>query len=251
MNRTVSKSGASDVGDMFSLAPSIDLADLAREYALQGRVQIAPFLSEHGAAFLARHLLARTDWNFTLNSDDRTYEVPRHGVTAMSPEQESRLRNAVEEKAVSEFQFCYDSIRVPDVRAERDIVDPLHRFAEFMCGGPVLALMRSITQNTEIAFADAQATIYRNRDFLTAHDDAVAEKHRVAAYVLGLTAEWRTEWGGLLMFHDSRGDVERALIPRFNTLTMFRVPKVHSVSAVAAAAARPRCSITGWLRKSQ
>ena len=83
------------------------------------------------------------------------------------------------------------------------------------------------------------------------HDDAVAEKQRVAAYVLGLTAEWRTEWGGLLMFHDSRGDVERALIPRFNTLTMFRVPKVHSVSAVAAAAARPRCSITGWLRKSQ
>lgn len=247
----MSRSGASDIRDMFSLAPSIDVTELAREYADHGRVQIAPFVREDGAALLARHLLARTDWNFTLNSDDRTYEVPRHGPTAMSPEQEYRLRNAVEEKAVAEFQFCYDSIRVPDVRAERATADPLHGFAEFMCSGPVLALMRDITQNAEIAFADAQATIYRNRDFLTAHDDAVAEKHRVAAYVLGLTAEWRTEWGGLLMFHDSRGDVERALIPRFNTLTMFRVPKVHSVSVVAAAAARPRCSITGWLRKSQ
>ena len=251
MNRTVSKFEASDLRGMFSLAPSIDAVELAREYAVHGRVQIAPFLGGDGAAFLARHLLARTDWNFTLNSDDRTYEVPRHGVTAMSPEQEYRLRNAVEGKAVAEFQFCYDSIRVPDVRAERDMVDPLHCFAEFMSSGPVLALMREITENAEIGFADAQATIYRNRDFLTAHDDAVAGKQRVAAYVLGLTAEWRTEWGGLLMFHDSRGDLERALIPRFNTLTMFRVPKVHSVSAVAAAAARPRCSITGWLRKSQ
>jgi len=246
-----SKSGTSNTRNVFSLDPAIDAAELSREYAAFGRVQIAPFLDEAGANYLAKHLLSRTDWNFTLNSDEKIYEVPRHGDKAMAPEQELRLRKAVEERAAAEFQFCYDSIRVADARVERNAADPLHGFAEFMCSAPVLALMRDITGSGEIIFADAQATIYRGRDFLTAHDDAMAGKHRVAAYVLGLTAAWRTEWGGLLMFHDSRGDVTRALIPRFNTLTLFSVPQVHSVSAIAAAAAELRCSITGWLRKSQ
>ena len=83
---------------------------------------------------------------------------------------------------------------------------------------------------------------------LTAHDDEIAGKKRHAAYVFGLTPQWKTEWGGLLLFHTADGDVAHGLLPRFNTLNIFKVPQLHSVSMVNEAAAYRRYSITGWLR---
>ena len=71
---------------------------------------------------------------------------------------------------------------------------------------------------------------------------------RRAAYTIGLTRTWRPDWGGQLMFHDEAGDVVRGLLPRFNVLTLFKVPLLHSVAPVAPYAAAPRFMITGWLR---
>ena len=109
-------------------------------------------------------------------------------------------------------------------------------------------MLRDVTGEDRIAFADAQATAYAPGDFLTGHDDAVGGKKRLAAYVFGLTPVWRVEWGGLLLFHGSDGDVDAGLAPRFNTLNVFAVPQTHSVSMVTREAPSRRYSITGWLR---
>ena len=48
-------------------------------------------------------------------------------------------------------------------------------------------------------------------------------------------------------FVDLEGPGGRAvLVPRFNTLCAFRVPRWHSVEPVAAGAPRARMSIFGW-----
>jgi SM-20-related protein len=231
----------------FTLNPGIDVPALAARFARDGMVQIDGFLGPTAPAF-REHLLARTDWNFVLNSNEQVYEVPRHGPNALPSDQEVRLREAILAKARDGFQFCYDSIRVPDDDRERREDDPLHAFARFMSGAAVIDVLRSVTGSDAIDFADAQATAYRPGDFLTAHDDAVAGKHRHAAYVLSLSPEWRAEWGGLLLFHDDRGDILRGLTPRMNTLSLFAVPQLHSVSMVSGAAPSRRCSVTGWLR---
>jgi Rps23 Pro-64 3,4-dihydroxylase Tpa1-like proline 4-hydroxylase len=66
--------------------------------------------------------------------------------------------------------------------------------------------------------------------------------------VYGLTHDWQAEWGGLLLFHDAGGDIERGYTPRFNSLNIFSVPQLHSVSYVSRVAPEPRLSVTGWLR---
>ena len=124
----------------------------------------------------------------------------------------------------------------------------LDAFAQFLSAPATLQVLQTITGLDDIDFADAQATNYRRGDFLTAHDDEVAGKNRRAAYVFGLTPAWRTEWGGLLLFHDASGDVTQGLAPRFNCLNIFAVPQLHSVSQVASYAAAGRLSVTGWLR---
>jgi Rps23 Pro-64 3,4-dihydroxylase Tpa1-like proline 4-hydroxylase len=117
-----------------------------------------------------------------------------------------------------------------------------------MSQAPARDFLRQVSGRRELAFVDAQATAYAPGDFLTAHDDDVAGKHRLAAYVFGLTPVWRAEWGGLLLFHDAQGDIERGFTPRFNTLNLFAVPQLHSVSLVSRAAPHRRYAITGWLR---
>jgi Rps23 Pro-64 3,4-dihydroxylase Tpa1-like proline 4-hydroxylase len=112
----------------------------------------------------------------------------------------------------------------------------------------MLDLLRAVTRHEELAFTDGQATAYGPGDFLTGHDDDVAGKNRLAAYVYGLTPNWRVEYGGLLLFHETHDRTVSGLAPRFNSLDLFRVPRRHSVSQVTAAAPHHRYAVTGWLR---
>lgn len=232
----------------FRLAPGIDRAALRARFGRDGRIRIAPFLVEEDAAALAAHLAARTDWKQVLNSGDKVFEMDRAQVAALDPAQAARLDAAVHAAARDGFQFRFGSIRVPDADAARAADgQALAAFARFLSGPEVLGLMADVLGPSDIAFADAQATRYGPGDFLTAHDDAVEGKHRRAAYVFGLSPDWRAEWGGLLLFHEPAGEV-RGFVPQFNALNLFAVPQPHSVSLVAPFAPRARLSVTGWLR---
>ena len=110
-----------------------------------------------------------------------------------------------------------------------------------------LAFARAVTREPNLTKIDAQATCFQPGNFLTLHDDT-GDGERRAAYTLGLTREWRGDWGGQLLFHDAGGDVLRGFKPRFNAWTVFRTPQLHSVSQVANYAAKPRLTVTGWLR---
>lgn len=241
-----------DRSSRFELHPAMDLAACRGEFDRTGRLQIFPFLEGQGAAELLAHIKEREDWKLAVNARDRVFEIDRQARAALSPAQREQLESKIAASATAGFQYRYERIMVADEEAERrNRGSLLEEFALFMSSQPVMEFLRDITGFTDIVFADAQATCYDRGDFLTAHDDAVEGKNRRAAYVFGLTAGWRAEWGGLLMFHDAKGDIERALLPRMNALNLFAVPSQHSVSLVAPFAGRPRYAITGWLRASR
>ena len=234
---------------MFRLNPALDRAALKTAYARDRRVRITDLLAEEGAATLHAALRGRQDWRQIVNSGGKVFDLDRATRASMSDEQRDALDQAVFAGARDGFQHRYEAIRVPDGEAEReDSSDILASFASWLSGGEARDMLRDVTGEDRIAFADAQATAYAPGDFLTGHDDAVGGKKRLAAYVFGLTPVWRVEWGGLLLFHGSDGDVDAGLAPRFNTLNVFAVPQTHSVSMVTRAAPSRRYSITGWLR---
>jgi Rps23 Pro-64 3,4-dihydroxylase Tpa1-like proline 4-hydroxylase len=237
---------------MLQLGDGHDVAALARIYAARGWLQIPNFLAGDAAAALHNQLRARSDWRQVLNTASGGYvELDAATRQAMSATQRQALDDAVYAQARVGFQYRYETIRVPDSAQERSASDdPLFAFAKWMSEGAARDFLRTVTGAADIAFADAQATAFSPGDFLTGHDDAVPGKERRAAYVFGITPVWRTEWGGLLLFHGSDGHVEHGLTPAFNTLNLFAVPQMHSVSEVTRAAAYRRYSVTGWLRAS-
>lgn len=232
----------------YRLHPAIDVAALRRSFAARGRVRISEFLVVDDAIRLREHLSARTDWRQVLNSGDKLFELDRPTRDAMTSAQRAALDTAVLAGARDGFQYRYESIRVPDGAAARvGTDDALTALATWLSGGEAMALFRAVTGAADIDYADAQATAYAPGDFLTAHDDAVAGKGRRAAYVLGLSAGWRIEWGGALLFHRAEGEIE-GVAPAFNTLDLLAVPQLHSVSMVTGSAPYRRYSVTGWLR---
>ncbi|NJR78705.1 2OG-Fe(II) oxygenase [Sphingomonas corticis] len=231
-----------------SLNPALDATALARRFAIDGRVQIADFLPPEVADAWHAMLRGRGDWVQVVNSGDKLFELSREVRAGMAAAQREALDQAVYAGARDGFQFRYEAIRVPDVaEARRGSDDPLAALARFLSEGDARDFLRTVTGEARIDFADAQATAFSPGDFLTGHDDAVTGKKRHAAYVLGLTPVWRTEWGGLLLFHDGRR-IADGFVPALGTLNLFRVPQRHSVTEVTRAAAYRRYSVTGWLR---
>lgn len=234
---------------MMRMNPRLDVSALAKSFQEEGRVHIPDFLHAEDANALYETLRYRTDWVQVLATTNGAVELDRPTRAQLDDVQVKALNNAVYAQARSGFQYRYETVRVPDSASARAAgTDMIFSFATFMSTDSVRNFLRMITGSEEIEYADAQATAYAPGDFLTGHDDAVEGKFRRAAYVFGLTPVWRLEWGGLLLFHSSAGHVDCGWVPTFNTLNLFKVPQLHSVSEVTQAAAYRRYAITGWLR---
>ncbi len=235
----------SDPAPAFRINPELDPHELAATFRRDGHLRINRFLSE-GAVELYRNLEGRDDWVQLVNHESGAHEVDW---TAWS-EPGSTIRAAIEPdmfaRARDGFQYSYAALRVPPAGETSDCA-VLCAIAAFMRDPEVTAFLAAVTGTTTPRFVDGQVTAYGHGDFLTGHDDDVAGSGRKAAFVLGLTPQWRLEWGGLLMFHE-QGQVDfRGKVPQFNTLDLFAVPVYHSVSMVTRAAPRRRYAVTGWL----
>lgn len=231
------------------ILPPGRLAAAAQAFARNGHVRIAPAFAPDVAEALHGHLASEVEWWRAVNQGDKAWDLGPESLAALTGDKEREFLAMVHEGAREGFQFLFDSVRVPDdpeERAARGLL--LDRLVSALNHPASLATLAALTGDKRVRMVDGQATRYLPGHFLTAHDDGNQGKNRIAAWVLGLTPRWRTEWGGLLQFHEAGGDISRALMPVFNAIHLFRVPQVHSVSLVAPFAGSARHAITGWVR---
>jgi SM-20-related protein len=234
---------------LFTINQTLLPKALKRQFGATRRIQISPFLDIEGAEGLLESLADSGNWRLVLNSDEKLFELDRAAQAGLSAGQRQQLDEAVYANARYGFQYRYETMRVPDSAAERRARGTvLDDFAQFLSQEDTLDFFRALLDEPALTFADAQATAYGPGHFLTAHDDDVHGKNRVAAYVLNLSKDWSLDWGGLLAFHEPGAAAAEALVPSFNTLNLFAVPQRHSVTMVAPFTPRRRYSITGWFR---
>ncbi len=247
---TVQPFGLGSVTTIADLAldinPDLDVPALARAYRNHGHVRVERVLGS-GAKELFAWFQHCTDWIQLISSDHGAMEIDYADWIDMPAARRRAIERTMHDRATDGFQYSYAAMRVPDQDERNPQRDPLTIFAEFMESAETQTLLEAITGTRSPAFNDGQATAYGTGDFLTGHDDNVAGRRRTTACVFGLTPQWRLEWGGLLLFHDLGSRDVHGMVPQFNTLDLFAVPRYHSVSQVSPAAPRRRYAITGWL----
>jgi SM-20-related protein len=237
-----------------SLNPRLDPAKLGPLFQRFGRLHLPDLLAPADAERLAG-ALARAPWSRTFLVDGKGYDVTLEDYAKTPGEVRREVEAAIGRGGRTGFQFDFDTWRISDHleagRRQGGAVAELEAAYDLLNSEAFLAFVRRLTGDQRPVYCDAQASRYRAGQFLTAHDDNLAGKDRLYAYVLNLTPNWRVEWGGLLLFHDADGHVAEAYAPKFNAINIFRVPAWHSVSQVASYVETPRLSITGWIRSSK
>lgn len=225
-------------------------ADATNSFARSGIIRIADLFATEVAEALHGHLDSEIEWTRAVTQGDEVWDLSPELVALIDAGKESGVLAGLHSRASDSFQFLFDSLVVSDdprARQARGLL--VDRLLDGLNHPATLDMFRAITGESAIRLVNGQATRYLPGHFLTRHDDGIDGEDRVAAYVINLTKGWRPDWGGLLQFHNAAGDIPLALKPGFNTIHLFRVPQMHSVSYVAPFAALPRYAITGWLRR--
>lgn len=233
--------------------PALDIGAITRLYASNGIVQVPNFFDPEVAESLTTMLETTIPWSMTfLGPDRQPRSIP---VASMASLDQQALGEEVRDmlkRAGSDYGYVYFHFKmISAAMADEPKGHPIHTFTEFLNSDEMIAFGRAATGVESIRKMDAQATLYRPNDFLGLHtDEVMGGVDRVAAYTLGFTRRWRSDWGGQLMFHDhNTGDVLHGLVPRWNTMTLFKVPRLHSVAPVAPYCQGARMSVVGWYRQ--
>lgn len=220
---------------------SLDFLPFAQQLAVANFTQIPTFLQADAAERLASCLEREVPYQILIRDE--------HGQRALDLDQSDSALASARAHAEQNFAFAYEGYQIVEhYLAGRNPDHLLHRVLDFFNTPDYLSFARKLTQTPSLRRIDAQATRYRAGHFLKAHDDHSAVEQRRFAYVLNLTRNWSADRGGLLQLLDSEGRVTHTLMPLFNSLSVFRVPQMHCVSAVAPYAKGERLAITGWLQ---
>ncbi|MEE2567670.1 2OG-Fe(II) oxygenase [Hyphobacterium marinum] len=237
-------------GNVLRLNPALDRKALAEAFARDGFVQIENLFPDDVANAMEAVLANRTPWRtiFTDNNGQVRKYRP-HEMAALPVQQSQQLQQGIFRKAREGFAFLYHYYpMIETLQTGEDAGHPLHQMVQFLNMSEWLDFGREIIGCDTVNRSDAQATLYAPGDFLTRHDDSYGDVvDRRAAFVIGFTREWKSDWGGQLVFYDGDAVIERAFQPRFNVVTFFKVPRWHAVTYVAPFAGAGRYSITGWL----
>lgn len=220
----------------------------SKTFKRDGKILIPDILSEDSAVSLTEYLLGRKEWNLVFRNQGKHYDISASGFEALPAEEQDQFKQSIYASAQNDFGYMYKNYPILDLVEAGNCEEALENFLNFINSDSVLSAIRRLTGLENVDYADAQATRYEPGHFLTSHDDQVAGKNRLAAFVLNLTTEWDPDWGGNLMFYDEANTVAEVFVPRFNSLSLFLVGNKHAVSVVSPFARRPRMAITGWFR---
>ena len=90
---------------------------------------------------------------------------------------------------------------------------------------------------------------YSSECFLAKHSD---QGNGAVAHVWNCTKNWLSTWGGMLHFlEDDWNGIKKVVVPTFNSMVLFSVPKdgrPHFVSSVGADVTAIRTAVSGWFR---
>lgn len=234
------------------LNPNLDVPALSQEYKETGAVAVKNLLVDDVAEAAYEALQAHTPWELHVKNKQSAggMKIFNHqDALALSDKEKLKLVPKVLTLKDNDLSFIYYRYTVPTIEEEADdSVLILTKIIRFFNGEEYLRLMADITGDDSGREVSCWASRYDANHHLSIHMDENPTQHRIAAHVLGLTKNWKKEWGGQFSFCDSKGKPVSHSIPKFNQLALFKVPRLHLVNQIKPYAQESRYSLFGWYK---
>lgn len=221
--------------------------DIKTSFNKDRKVRVKQFLSHEHAEQLLLSLSSEVKFEMALVRGGRYESISQSAWMAMDNESKKAVNDEVMSNAAKGIGFVYGRHLV--TTTERNAT--LSKFHSWINSEAVLQWARELSGFEDISSASVQATRYTPGQFLTRHQDVVEREQRRLAYVINLAPEWHPDWGGLLQFYEVDGTTTDSWAPEFNTLSLFDVKHIHSVSYVTPFAQQPRYALTGWFKATK
>ncbi|MCG9732076.1 2OG-Fe(II) oxygenase [Shewanella sp. Isolate13] len=226
-----------------SFSTNLDWDAIKHQFKEDNRVRISNIWLPEDAQEISRCLDQETDFSHAYTQTGKATVQSDQSLRSMTgPDQKTLFQNLYKD-ASQGVGFWYG----------RHLISPtspalLNSVKSYLNSEDLLEKIRFMSDRADIKLASAQGTQFTPGNFLTRHKDVVEREGRVLAFVLGFTPNWHPDWGGLLQFYEDNGTPRDAWTPQFNSMTIFDVQHVHSVTYLAPFCPSKRLSITGWFR---
>ena len=211
---------------------ALDVESLAARYAEDGRIRIDGILEPDVAERIREACLEHVPFDLISYIDERPVEISDARFRQLSLQQVDDMQRQLMANAARGVGYAYGGYRPgreleagahAELRFLNDVFDYLN-------GQKMLDFVSRVTGSDDLVSADAQYTRYLPGQFLTRHLDDVEREQRRLAYVISVSRDWHPDSGGLLQFFAADGTPRDAWAPRFNTMSLFDVRHVHSVT---------------------
>ncbi len=219
------------------LADKFDVDGYVSRFATKGRIRLEGALADDDAQKAHLALEQQTPWELQIVSKAGKPEIlSRMELNTLPPDTiQTRLQDAAER---AQTGLSYLRLGLDLMESDTIALSPL---ADLLKSEAFAAFCGQLTGLSGLELAALNAVCYRNGDFFTQHTDQTAR----LCFEWNFTRDWRSDWGGQMLFHSPSGDIEGGIMPRMNDLSLFAGDQPRSVASVAPYAGGPRFSITG------
>ena len=226
------------------ISSDINVWDAGMQYNELGATTIQNWMTEETAErFLEEIKKIPEEWWFQSTYDGK--EVKNIQYLPQNTEQLAQNSEQAQ-KAFLQGKFSYNFDRSMPHVAGCNCVEC--RFKEWLAGPEVLGWISRLTGENLTGTGELFASRYKAGQFLSPHHD---KNKGTIGFVFNITKNWKPEFGGSLhMLEEDYVNINKVVLPKFNQLTIFNIPKVHGVphfvSHVVEGVTNERLSFTGW-----
>jgi Rps23 Pro-64 3,4-dihydroxylase Tpa1-like proline 4-hydroxylase len=219
-------------------------AAVAEVFSESNKCRLANFLELDEAKALSQELQAIREFDLVFFAGGENKAVPEVELRKHSDETRQQLQSEIFGNAAKGIGFLYGR----RVITKDDQNQKLRQVIEWLNSPETISWVKSVTGMNDITHADANVTRFARSEFLTRHNDVLPNETRRVAFVINLSPNWHADWGGLLQFFEADGTSTHSWTPTFNSLSLFDVKHIHSVTCIAPYAPALRLAISGWFR---
>lgn len=220
------------------------VAEIKKAYQQDNRAKIESFFVPEDAQAVSQAIQSIRDFHLVFNVGNENKAVLESELRKHDDDTRQKLQSEIHQNAARGIGFLYGRHQLDAEHANPILKNTI----DWLNSEQTIQWIREVSGFNDITHADANVTRFARGEFLTRHNDVAPNETRRVAYVMNLSPQWHADWGGLLQFFEANGATKDAWTPTFNSMSLFNVSHIHSVTCITPFAPALRLSISGWFR---